>query len=591
MRRNLVGKKKPQQPKIRWSDTFNLDAGSLTGAQLKAIRDANSDLPVSSDVHWTEIADGSTNQFKKGDHMALSSAFISQRQNTMTTPTLTSQSMTAGTVSLERSSLAYLPAAGGSTVADMSIVDVGGGGSIVDGPDGGVVVSNGSGTITKVGVEATGTVTYGSKSNFVGSNEYFRARIKISNLTLTQGQVILCGMNNSSILTNVEITEEGVHTIYGRFIGNGKVHLELRMCLNAPGHSQLGGCSMTLDYFHLDIVEDIGLYRHGSSRADNKTATSSNLLIGVRANGATAYTTAYDSSISAGYQRGLYQDVLVSTAYNWGRSSDLRPGHEESYVVPAGNVTDDGWYALPRLAFLPIEDVWADLYANNSGIGPDVDPTAEWFIAHDVPLHSPSWTSATQTDLGNSVYEPIDAWVKDCDVQQQTSVAAVSAPTWDNNWKRAHSGYSLFARNTTDNTSAWEYENFDSADFSDEPNDFTLDARGIVLGAQQFFELCDDADGSQADVSGTTEAFRGARGKILVNGNDFTVLAAGDEFVASYGSGPSREYTNAPATFEWRMVTFIGEAGQEGDITSSSIDTENSALHWSHSGGVFGFVN
>lgn len=593
MRRNLVGKKLPQQPKIRWTDTVSLDAGSLTAEDLKAVRDANLDLPLSYDVHWSAIADGATNQFKKGDHMALSSAFISHRQNSMSTPATVDRSLTAGTMSFERSGHSYMPAAGGNTVADMNNSDAGSvGGTITNKAGGGVNVTTGAGDVTKVGIRVRvedlpgGEVIYGSLTNYLGSNEYFRIRVKISELTLTQGQVVSFMMNNGGVEPFLEIDEPGVYTLYPRFIGNGDIELTLFIALNEPGYTSLGGCSMTIDYMHIDITSDIS---PPTERIDNATATSRDLLIGVRANGATAYTTAYDTSVTAGYQRSLYQDVLVGTAYNWGRSSDLRPHHEASYVASAGDIENDGWYALPRLAFLPIEDVWANLYANNPDIGADIDPTAEWFVGHDIPLHLPDWNTSTDLGLSNGDFYYCDAWMKDCYVQQQTSVAAVSASSWDGNWKRAHSGYNLFARNSTDDHVTWEYESFNNSDFPDEPNGFTLEARGIVLGAQQFLELCDDADGSQVHL-GSTPAFRGSRGKIVTSGHDFSVLASGHEYATSYGADSDTNYTNAPAEFEWRMVTFIGESPQLVDITTSAIDTEG-LNHWSHAGGVFGFAN
>ena len=585
MRRNLVGKKNPQQPKIRWSDTLSLDAGSLTGAQLKAIRDANSDLPMSSSTHWTEIADGSTNQFKKNDHMALSSAFLSQRSNTLCNASFTTVSQSVGTISETRNGRSFLPAVGGYQLADFDTAeDEGTWGFLVDGSHGDYIYLGGSDKAIKLGFELSGTYNYGAKSHTIGTNDYFRIRFKIGSFTLFGGSNADDGVHlriNGDVVDNLKASEDGVYTWYGR--ANGTT---VDVVLRVPAH-----CTCYIYYMHVDVLDSTASPNY---LIDNTTAKSDNLLIGVRANGATAYTTAYDTSNTAGYQRGLYKDVLVSTAYNWGRSSDLRPGHEKAYVADIGNVTEDGWYGLPRLAFLPIEDVWADLYANNSAIGADIDPTAEWYIAHDVSFHSATnWDPQVLTDaIVYGYYNFYDAWIKECDVQQQTSVAAVSVPTWDNNWKRAHSDYHLFARNTTNDKSTWEYENFDSVDFDDEPNGFTIEGRGIVLGAQQFFELCDEADGSQVNISGSTPAFRGARGKIVTSGHDFTVLAAGDELTTSYGSGVGGAFTNAPVNFEWRMVTFIGESGQNVDITSSGIDTEiTNVPHWSHAGGVFGFVN
>ena len=587
MRRNLVGKKKPQQPKIRWSDTFSLDAGSLTGAELKAIRDDNDDLPNSNAVHYTEIADGSTNQFKKGDHMALSSAFVSHRSDALTNPSTTFTPQLAGTIREERNRLAFLPAVGGTEISDFdTITDEGSGGFWTDGTDGPgleYVHLGLSDKAVQIGFDLSGTYSYGAKSHTVGNDDYFRIRFRIEDFTRYSGSSPTAGVHlriNGSVVSTLEADEDGLYTWYGR--ANGST---VSVVLRVPAYT-----TCKLHYMHVDLPSTTNTQLQ---RIDNTTATSDDLLIAVRANGATAVTTAYDVNVDAGYQRGLYKDLLVSTAYNWGRSSEFRPGHEKEYVASVGNVTEDGWYGLPRLAFLPIEDVWASLYAYDSGIGADIDPTAEWYIGHDIDLHpATNFDAQVHTDIiVHNLYNYNDAWIKECDVQQQTSVAAVSAPTWDNNWKRAHSDYNLFARNTTQDKSTWEYENYDSIDFDDEPNDFTLDARGIVLGTQQFFELCDDADGSQVDISGTTPAFRGARGKIVTSGHDFTVLAASDELTTSYGSGSGGSYINAPVNFEWRMVTFIGESGQNVDITSSGMDTESSIEHWSHAGGVFGFVN
>lgn len=583
MRRNLVGKKKPQQPKIRWSDTFSLDAGSLTGVQLKALRDANSDLPRSFDTHWTEIADGSTNQFKKGDHMALSSAFLSQRSDTMTNPSVTFTPQLAGTIREERNRLGFLPAAGGNQVADFdTVADEGSGGSATNGTD--YVLIGNSDKAMQLGFDLSGTYNYGAASVTVGTNDYFRIRFKIGSFGRFAGSDPAAEVHlriNGSVVTTLGAEADGVYTWYGR--ANGST---VDVVLRIPAY-----CQCRVYYMHVDLPSTTNTQLQ---RIDNETATSDDLLIGVRANGATALTTAYDvNAFYSGYQRGLYKDVLLSTSYNWGRSSDYRPGHEQEYVASIGNVTEDGWYGLPRLAFLPIEDVWAALYDYDSGIGSEVDPTAEWFIAHDIPFHNATnWDSQVHTDIiVSGLYNYYDAWIKESGVQQQTSVAAVAAPTWDDNWKRAHSDYHLFARNATGDPYTWEYQNFDSVDFADEPNDFTLEARGIVLGTQQFVELCDEADGSQVNISGTTPAFRGARGKIVTSGHDFTFLAAGDELTTSSGVGVSLSYINAPVEFEWRMITFIGESGQNVDITSSGMDTESTVPHWSHAGGVFGFVN
>jgi len=590
MRRNLVGKKLPQQPKIRWSNTVTLDAGSLTGAQLKAMRDANDDLPNSGGIHYTEIADGSTSQFKRGDHMALCATFLSQRQDELTNPSITWTSQLAGTIQETRNRVGFFPAVGGGYLADFdTVTDEGTGGSAADSndPNDGDYVRIGySDKAMQLGFTLSGTYNYGALSRTVGTDEYFRIRFKIGSFIRFSGSDPDAGVHlriNGSVVDTLEVDADGIYTWYGRADGP-TVDVALRIPAN---------CAVRVYYMHVDLPSSTNTELQ---RIDNKTATSDDLLIAVRANGATAVASAYDIGVAAGYQRNLYTDVLLNTAYLFGRSSGFRPGHEKDYVSKIafqGQIDEDGWFGIPRLAFLPIEDVWAKLYAYEPAIGAEVDPTAEWYIAHDIPFHSATnYDPQVHTDIiVSGLYNYYDAWIKECGVQQQTSVAAVAAPTWDNNWSRSHSDYHLFGRNATRDKSTWEYENFDSIDFTNEPNGFTLEARGIVLGAQMFVELCDDADGSQVDISGSTPAFRGARGKIVTSGHDFTFLAAGDELSTRYGQGKDLLYANAPVAFEWRMVTFIGESGQNVDITSSGMDTESSVPHWSHAGGVFGFVN
>lgn len=582
MRRNLVGKKLPQQPKLAWTDTVTFDADALTGAQLKAIRTDNADLPRSGDLHWVQIADGVANQFKRGDHMALSSAFHSLRSNTMSNINISVKLLSdAPGITTDRVRRSFMPGVGGNTTAAFTDVTAPSG-SITNVPGGGVHVENGSNENTRLGwTGLSGTISYGAKSRTIVPLEFFRVRFKISGLV---GYIVpridgvqLDGPNGEII------TSDGIYTWYCKADGNNS---SIDFALQFGIYQDYS--EATVEYMHLDVMDSPS---STYDRIDNRTATTDGLLIGVRANGATAYVDARDTYVAAGYQRGLYQDVLPSTAYNWGRSSDYRPGHEKETVASAGNVLDDGWYGLSQLAVLPVKDLWAQLYANNSAIGADIDPTAEWFVAHDIPLFLPDWSSSTESDFTAGTYSYPDAWAKDCAVRWQVSVGAVSAPTWDNNWKRAHSGYALFARNATGDKQTWDYENYNNPDFPDEPNDFTLEALGITLGTQQFFELCDDADGSQIDISGTTPAFRGARGKILTSGHDFSVIAAGDEFVANYGRDNPGPFANAPWNFEWRAVTFIAESGQLVDITSSGIDTESSVPHWSHATCVFGFVN
>lgn len=597
MRRNLVGKKPPQQPKIRWSDTVSLDAGSLTATQLKGIRDANSVLPRYDDVHWAEIADGSTKQFKAGDHFALSSAFLSERQGILTNISDTYTSQSAGTIQLERPGLQYLPGGGGNTIAQLNNCEANAG-TITDVAGGGVRMVTASGSISRIGHELTGSISYGGFTNNLGSNEFFRVRVKISELTLTNNQVVIGFMNGSFKRALPEISEPGVYTLYCRYIGtSGRVALELGIAEDSAGVPSYGGCSMTIDYMHIDPKYFDGTSEN--SRDDNETVSASDPYVAVRANGATAYADLFDvwTGPVGGDARGTYLQAYALSSPISGRSADKRPSHEEAYATPAvvGNdvsLTGNGWAGSTVMSMSSVKDLWSELYSNNPAIGQDVDPTAEWFVGYRITGSPDSpYTATVQQDIGAGTYNEGDAWAKECAVRYQISVAAVSASAWDGDWKRSHKDYHWFARSSTSDTTTWDYEAYDSQDFNDEPNDFTLEARGIVLGAQQFFELCDEADGSQIGESGTTQAFRGERGKVVAGGNDFSVLAAGDEYHVSYGAGAGHRYSNVPASFEWRMVTFIGESGQESDIATATLDTESGYNHWSHAAGVFGFIN
>jgi hypothetical protein len=585
MRRNLIGKKLPQQPKIRWTDTVRLDAVTSSSQGLKAIRDANSDLPLSSDVHWRAVADGATNQFKKGDHFALSSAYSSNRSFRETFAPLQINNQALGTVaSTLRSGRRYIPSVGGNTVADFTQV-VAGTGSISNVPGGGVAVQGGAGSNARLGWSSlSGLISYQGTEHTIEQYEKYRVRIKLSNVTAPSSGSSIFPVVDGTVLTNERITEDGVYTWYCRSNGND-INFALQFDTIATGN-----VSATVDYMHLDVNTSTA---SPWAQGETQSANTQQILIGVRANGATAYVDMYDAATYANRvldaPRSLYASGMMNTNSAYGRTSEYRPGHETDYVYSGGgNVLEDAWWGHASLCLLPMEDLWYMLYANNSAIGADIDPTAEWYVADNIPLKTVDWQTDVDADLALGLYDPIDAWVKDNQVQIQTSIGAVAVPSWDGVWKRRHMDTQQFARNTTAARNQWAYQSYNNADFNDEPNGFTIEALGIVLGAQAFYELCDMADGSQLNTG--TPAFRGARGKINTSGHDFSVLASGHEYATSYGELDSSVAINTPNEFEWRHVTFIGESGQLADLESSSLDTEG-LNHWSHAGGVFGFAN
>lgn len=597
MRRNLVGKKKPQQPKIRHVATFNRDAEALTGEDLKAIRDGNSDLPSSDAIHWEQIATGSTTQFRPREHMAIAGTFSALRSDTLSDsfPGLDSNNQGPGSIQYERSLKLYIPAIQGRLKSDYNdIDDAGGTAIIVDQAEGLRVTTSISFESPRVGFTGlTGAYTHDGYTATIGnalsaSGQYFRVRIKLSNVTASGGTSAIFPYMDGDVISGVDpITADGVYTFYCR---GANANPNFALQFGATGAFVEG----TLEYCHIDLPLDDN-YAYCFARSDNECARSSGMKLAVRANGATAECDVYSATVEAGYLRAVYSSLLLNTTHLYGRSADKRPGHDQYYCAQNGDTVNDGWFAIADMAMFPVEDAWGLLYANNPSIGADVDPTAEWFIGHEIQTASPTWLSDVADDIALGSYNEADAWYKECAVQTQTTVAAIVTPTWDNEWSRAYSTYALVARNATQEPDVWSYDTFANSPHANEPNGFTIDAWGIVLGAQWMAELNDVSDGNTLN-SGTTEAFRGARGEIFTNGHNVEYAANnnGGEFNANYGSavlgGFGARTGNVPRQFQWRRITYIAESPQLVDIDTSGLYTED-LNHWSHAGAVIGFIN
>jgi len=595
MRRNLVGKKLPQQAKIRYAVSVDRDATALSAADLKAIRDANSDLPSSDVIHWEQIATGGGTQYRPGEHMAITSTFSALRTDTLTSPVISNANQGPSSIQDKRSLQVYIPAIGGSAKADFNdIDDAGGTAIIVDQAEGLRVTTSISFESPRVGFTGlTGAYTHDGVTATIGdglnaSGQYFRVRIKLSNVTASGGTSAIFPYMDGDVISGVDpITADGVYTFYCR---GANANPNFALQFGAMGDFVEG----TIEYLHIDLPDD-NKSAYCFERLDNGCASSFGMKLAVRANGATAECGVYDATVAAGYLRTLYRSLLLNTTHLYGRSADKRPGHDQYYCAQNGDVVNDGWFAIAEMAMFPVEDAWGLLYANNPAIGADVDATAEWFIGHDIPQTSRIWLTGVEDDINFGTYSEADAWYKECAVQTQATVAAIVTPTWDNEWSRAYSTEAQVARNATADPDVWSYDTYANSPHANEPNGFTIDAWGIVLGAQWMGELNDVADGSTVN-SGSTEAFRGNRGEIFTNGHNVEYAANnnGGAFNASYGSAEISGFfprlSNVPRQFQWRRITYIVESPQLVDIDTSGLYTEG-FNHWSHAGSVIGFAN
>lgn len=420
-----------------------------------------------------------------------------------------------------------------------------------------------------------GTITYGGDTVVVDWDGTGTAPVLKRQLLTSSGTyyrlIGACSGTSQYTLKVISTTETGNSGSFTKYFRAAASLTDVEITIEAAG-------TIELQYFYAD--NDTGATT-GTYCLDREAAYPTAQLVCVRdSSGEVAQINIYDMNTAPGLPEGLSSSVVSNSAKSFGRPTVLRPGHDDKYV-------DEGWWGIARANFWRIDDIWKRLRSENSNLSATVDPAAEWYVATEIDTPSKVYTVPTSSEIANGDYDESDAWKKECSTHEQYSVGAVEVPFWDGDWKRKHADWALFGRVPSETTSTYEYWTANRVNFDNEPNDFTVGGRGIILGAQQFVEVSDLADGETGTAG--TPSFPGAIGKITVSGQDFV---SATEYTANAGEAnvDSSFAANVLQNGEWRAVTYVGEGGQDVDITTADLDT-SSLEHWTFAGGTFAFIN
>ena len=546
MRRNLVGKKLPQQPKLKATSysTTGYDATTAQATQRKTDRDAATDSLDWADGSyiWEQFATAATN-VKPTDHFAFSAVAASLRTSSVfdTTATSTTGDLAERTSSLTVRSRPKYKYTTGSQDGTTSWW---------------FAVSQNSGTVTQNTTDKQVEISWngsGTGPNFLYQSGpvlgYYRTRVLFKTFTGSGRATLFIDGISTYSFTSSDAGKEVV--IYSR-AGAGRA-LKYQLTF------ENGSVDADLDYFIAEEEDGTG---SGSSHLTPETAGPSGLWLGVEAGAETATIdlASHGLTVTSGAGTGPYGDD--ATSY----------------------YTTDGWYGKCFTGIIPVATLWTALRAVNPNLPATVPSDANWYTSLKHETSSATYQLGVQTSIGAGTYTTKDAYACMVQTQTYTTVGVVSAPTWDGNWSRETTAQGGFYRRLDGTTaSTWKLDNKDITDFADEPNGFTIEALGIVCGAAVAFELCDKADGEQT-ASGTI-AFRGARGKPIMSDGaggtqDFSGLT---DYNSGYKALTTAVFTNTPTNGEMRAVTFVGESGQDVDFNEIQWDSETGLTpHHSH---------
>ena len=583
MRRNLVGKKQPQQFKVKWTSTAVQDL--ITPEDVKAHRDLYSDF--SSFYTWSQIADGALQQLTEEDWLVLNVAHMAQRQYTQSSGIVLGTAPAAGSGSLDRMVSAYRPISGTAGTATAPFQAVPGAGNIfpaVPNGDGGQSITmswDGVGTPPKLVLNNYQPgPDWGEGPESV---DYYRIRMRMWTALQNPNplDVYIEGQPVDSILSYGEFK---YYTFYGRGTSNG-ANVELVMS---------GSGLVEFDYVYFDMADTSFT---GNTPTD-KTIVATNFTnfgrVGVRVGGEVAET-AFTRVLLASddvYMRG-------------GSGIETGAAHAGDYVRDVDTSS--------CLALTNPSQIWSSLRVDNPNIPEELDPTAEWFVGLPINERELTYNANVDIDIRNGNYTTADAWVAENGWFSVMQSAAVSGrKLWNGTWKRL---YEMEAEGdripSPDSNLGWYYEDISAVEanddeeatevlfslgvFPDSPNGFTLDALGLQIGIGMCYETADRADGYDPD-SGTA-ASRGERGQWILTelagpppiDQDFRLEANYFETYSSRTLGFKGK--GCPQSCERRVYTYIVEDGQDCDYDFLTFSDTFADDLWTNSNLIHASVN
>ena len=436
MRRNLVGKKLPQQFKIRWEqdhhDTLDTTeaakAARLLGYTCTNERIDNDQYQYYA-VPMQNFFLGSP-RFKKDDFIALCAGYHTQRTYTKSEPLTTSPSLNAGQGTRDRVRGQMRPIPGAFTVGNNL-------GPFYTAANSGTItndVANSEGRLSIV-MEWDGTgvapqiglVNYQPLPNFGQGPEnidYWQLRFRFN----------VIDFDDPNALEALDVYMEGTpaETLFNENAGQEYVFQGRARSTGASMYFTMAGPGrVELDYAYVDMRPSAavgGVLKTSDTRVAGVNMSTAAEFAVRTSSGEVAQTRTVDFRFYGPYSNNSFK----GNSYPEGRKS---ADHTRT-AVDMGSI----------IGMAPVEKLWGRLRIDNPNLPEEVDENAEWFLL--MPLYrvetsgGDGWedilfSTAAQAELVDPSIHIADLWAAENRMHIHVHAAAISgADLFDEDWYR-----------------------------------------------------------------------------------------------------------------------------------------------------------